>query len=113
IAHPPDLEWKGLRISAPEGLEAGLIREFDLPWNVRGAAHVDFVGKRRRAASVGYQIVDIVRRRPGLTELEIAKLLYGRDAVQQQVNADCRSLIELGIVERRGEGGRIDPYTYF
>lgn len=36
IAHPPDFEWNGLRISGAEGLEAGLIAEFDLPWNMRG-----------------------------------------------------------------------------
>lgn len=36
IGHPPDFEWNGLKISGAEGLEAGLIAEFDLPWNVRG-----------------------------------------------------------------------------
>lgn len=35
-AHPPDHEWNGLRVSGAEGLEAGLIAEFDLPWNMRG-----------------------------------------------------------------------------
>jgi hypothetical protein len=37
IAHPPDFVWNGLRISGAEGLEAGLIATFDLPWNMRGA----------------------------------------------------------------------------
>lgn len=37
VAHPPDHDWNGLRISGAEGLEAGLIAEFDLPWNVRGS----------------------------------------------------------------------------
>lgn len=36
--HPPDHEWNGFRISGPEGLEAGIIAEFDLPWNMRGSA---------------------------------------------------------------------------
>lgn len=37
IAHPPDHHWNGFRISGAEGLEAALISDFDLPWNVRGA----------------------------------------------------------------------------
>jgi hypothetical protein len=37
IAHPPDFEWNGLRVSGAEGLEAGLIATFDLPWNMRGS----------------------------------------------------------------------------
>lgn len=37
LAQPPDSEWNGLKIRGAEGLEAGLIAEFDLPWNVRGS----------------------------------------------------------------------------
>lgn len=37
IVHPPDFEWNGFRISGPEGLEAGLIAQFDLLWNMRGS----------------------------------------------------------------------------
>jgi hypothetical protein len=37
IGHPPDFEWNSLRVSGAEGLEAGLIATFDLPWNMRGA----------------------------------------------------------------------------
>lgn len=36
IATPPDLDWNGWRLSGAEGLEAGLIKTFQLPWNVRG-----------------------------------------------------------------------------
>ncbi|HEY0164404.1 MAG TPA: GIY-YIG nuclease family protein, partial [Sphingomicrobium sp.] len=36
IAHPPQHRWNGLTIKGAEGLEAGLISEFDLPWNMRG-----------------------------------------------------------------------------
>ena len=36
-ATPPDMEWNGWKISAAEGLEAGLIRTFHLPWNSRGS----------------------------------------------------------------------------
>lgn len=37
VAHPPDFEWNGLKIRGAEGLEAGIITDFDLPWNVKGA----------------------------------------------------------------------------
>jgi hypothetical protein len=36
VATPPDLDWKGWTICGAAGLEAGLIRSFRLPWNVRG-----------------------------------------------------------------------------
>lgn len=35
-AEPPDFDWNGFPISGVEGLEAGLIRRFRLPWNVKG-----------------------------------------------------------------------------
>jgi hypothetical protein len=37
VAHPPDQDWNGFKVSGAEGLEAGLIAEFELPWNMRGA----------------------------------------------------------------------------
>lgn len=46
IGHPPDQEWNGLRISGAEGLESGLIAEFDLPWNVRGVRAAPSHGAR-------------------------------------------------------------------
>lgn len=36
-AHPPDLTWNGMPVSGDAGLELGLIQNFDLPWNIRGA----------------------------------------------------------------------------
>lgn len=36
-AAPADLEWNGLPIHSSAGLELGLIKKFDLPWNVRSA----------------------------------------------------------------------------
>jgi hypothetical protein len=35
-ATPPDSVWNGLLVDGCIGLEAGLIRSFDLPWNKRG-----------------------------------------------------------------------------
>ncbi|MXP47442.1 hypothetical protein GRI43_08615 [Altererythrobacter luteolus] len=37
VASPPDFEWNGWSISGAEGLEAALIRDYSLPWNVRGS----------------------------------------------------------------------------
>jgi len=36
-AQPPDLEWNGLPIHGSGGLELGIIKQFSLPWNKRGA----------------------------------------------------------------------------
>lgn len=35
-ACPPNFEWNGFRVSGPEGLEAGIIASYFLPWNVKG-----------------------------------------------------------------------------
>jgi hypothetical protein len=53
-----------------------------------------------------------VRRRPGMTELEIAKALFGPAAMQQQVNQQCRALLKSGRIVRLGNGGGSDPFTY-
>jgi hypothetical protein len=37
IAFPEDFEWGGFLVKGAEGLEAGIIASFDLPWNIRGA----------------------------------------------------------------------------
>ena len=121
IAHPSDCEWNGFRISGAEGLEAGLISDFHLPWNMRGT--VQDIAVRRapsgpkerigRVTSIARQIAELVQRRPGMTELEIAKAIYGPSAVQQRVNQDCRLLLERGEIERRGAGGRSDPFVYY
>lgn len=36
-AAPPNLEWNGLPVHGSAGLELGLIKKYDLPWNVRSA----------------------------------------------------------------------------
>jgi hypothetical protein len=112
IAHPPDHDWKGLKISGPEGLEAGLIREFDLPWNKRGSTKSVQLEPTQATKKTTETVLSIVRRRAGMTEPEIAKTMYGPRAVQQQVNAECRRLVQLGLIERIGVGGRGDPFTY-
>jgi hypothetical protein len=55
----------------------------------------------------------LVSRRPGLTELALAKSLFGRMGYQQRVNSTCRHLFREGRVERHGTGGPGHPYTYY
>jgi hypothetical protein len=113
IAHPVDFEWHGLKVSGPEGLEAGLIRDFDLPWNKRGSPKtVSLDPSANGTGNPTDRALNIIKRRPGLTELEIAKAMYGQSAVQQDVNPECRFLVKLGLVERLGVGGKGDPFTY-
>lgn len=50
VASPPDFEWQGWSISGAEGLEAALIRDFCLPWNVRGSSDIVAVPSRAPAS---------------------------------------------------------------
>lgn len=59
------------------------------------------------------ELLDLIRKREGLTERELAKAIFGPDGYQQQVNQVCRSLCSQGLVERRGAGGTRDPYRYY
>jgi hypothetical protein len=36
-ATPADFQWNGLPVHGSAGLEFGLIKKYDLPWNVRSA----------------------------------------------------------------------------
>ena len=55
----------------------------------------------------------LVSCRPGLTELALAKSLFGRMGYQQRVNSTCRHLFREGRVERHGTGGPGHPFTYY
>jgi hypothetical protein len=58
-------------------------------------------------------IVWVLRRKPGLTEVQLSDEVFGSAGYQQRVNLACRSLVKRGVVERRGHGGVKDPYRYF
>lgn len=63
--------------------------------------------------TVADDILEEVRRKSGLTEADLAALLFGRrNGYQQRVNSTCRRLVEEGLIERQGKGGAADPYTY-
>lgn len=108
IAHPEDGEWNGLRLSGPEGLEAALIEDFDLPWNMRGSVTPVLVEElegsspagRRARGSTPDAILAFVAANPKCTELQIAKGVFGPNAVQPRANQYCRRLVEEGKLER-------------
>ena len=108
LARPKDGNWNAFRLSGPEGLEAALIEDFDLPWNVKGSIGEILVPKatptpsrvRRTHGSVPQAIVNFVTANPKSTELQIARGVFGPDAVQPQANAYCRKLVERGTLER-------------
>jgi hypothetical protein len=54
----------------------------------------------------------VVFRRPGLTEIELARELFGNRAYQQRVNSTCRRLIQQGRLVRHENGGPGHPFTY-
>jgi hypothetical protein len=58
-------------------------------------------------------IEQLVSRRPGLTELTLAKTMFGRMGHQQRVNSTCRHIFREGRVERHGTGGPGHPFTYY
>lgn len=61
VAHPPDYDWNGLKMSGAEGLEAGLIADFDLPWNMRGTSPPlpsDFTGEVPITAAERFYVYD-------------------------------------------------------
>lgn len=110
IAHPPDLEWNGFRMSGPEALEAALIEDFSPPWNRKGAASLLRSPSRTAATNKGTTrlvkgakanlVIEFVRANPGCTELQIAQGVIGPNAKQPQVNQICRKLVEQGQLRR-------------
>ncbi|SIQ52499.1 hypothetical protein SAMN05880590_1052 [Rhizobium sp. RU35A] len=63
-------------------------------------------------ATVQERIKERIAEQPGLTESELARSIFGMDGYQQRVNSTCRLLVAKGEIERRGNGGPSDPYTY-
>lgn len=75
---------------------------------------VKLLGERPMSTpTISDKVLALVRRHPGLTEIQLAEKLYGRQGYQQQVNAACRYLVNERLVKREGIGGAIDPYRYY
>lgn len=109
VARPEDRSWNGFRLSGPEGLEAALIEDFDPPWNMKGSTgkavtsaprKTSINSNRRPHGSVTRAVLDFIAKNPGSTEVEIAKGVFGKDAVQPRVNPYCRKLVERGALKR-------------
>lgn len=62
---------------------------------------------------LGDVLLFLIERGPGRTKQELAEAIYGPGGYQQEVNGECRLLVQRRLVERRGEGGQADPYRYF
>lgn len=114
LAEPPDGEWNGLVIRGAQGLEAGLIGSFDLPWNVKGSRVGESSAGVTNLTSRGVKerILEYVGKHPHKTEADIARALYGPKATQQRVNGHCRELVAADLLVRQGSGGSGDAFTY-
>ncbi|WP_156510579.1 hypothetical protein [Labrenzia sp. OB1] len=64
-------------------------------------------------ATVQERIKERVAEQPGLTEAELAQAIFGMDGYQQRVNSTCRRMITRGEIERHGDVGSTDPFTYY
>jgi hypothetical protein len=53
-------------------------------------------------------ILYIVERRPGITDTDLTKAIYGNDGRHQQVNAECRACPQ---IERRQGATHIGNYV--
>ncbi len=51
------------------------------------------------------RIIELLKRRPGLSDRKIADELFGIDKPQQPVNIACRDLEKKGIISRQKTGG--------
>ena len=59
------------------------------------------------------EILALVKRRPGITEPQMAANLFPGNDYQQRVNSTCRRLRAEGLIHRRGDGGAGAPFKYY
>ena len=59
------------------------------------------------------ELEQLIVHKPGLTATQIAAEFYGPDGYGERVRGVCRTLVELGRIERRGSGGPGVPFTYY
>jgi hypothetical protein len=63
--------------------------------------------------TLGDDIIDELRKRSGLTAMEITVNIFGRRSRYNAVHRTCRGLVDAGHLIKRGEGGQDDPFTYY
>jgi len=63
-------------------------------------------------ATLSHVLVFLIEKGPGRTETELADAVGDR-ALEHQISAECRRLVDQGKVRRRGVGSLFDPFTYY
>jgi hypothetical protein len=63
--------------------------------------------------AIADEVEAVLISRPGLTEAEIAAALFGEAGYPARVARACMTLLKRYRSERRGRGGRTDPFRYF
>ena len=59
------------------------------------------------------EIEELVRSKPGLTDLDLVRMLHDRTRYQRQIKSTCRRLVVEGRIQRQGKGGWCNPFTYY
>jgi hypothetical protein len=59
---------------------------------------------------VSEQCLEVIRARPGISAIEVAREVFGPGAVQPRVNGVLQALVNAGALERRRDGG---AFRYF
>jgi hypothetical protein len=62
--------------------------------------------------ALAHEIEELVRLKPGLTEIELARMVQSPASYLLQVRSVCRRLVAEGRLERQGKGGWAHPFTY-
>jgi hypothetical protein len=63
-------------------------------------------------ASIRAKVCDVIYSRPEITQLELARCIYGPFAYPGLIKAVCRDLLREGRIFRAGKGGASDPFRY-
>jgi hypothetical protein len=62
--------------------------------------------------SLRSKICEIIHARPGVTNGQIARVIYGSVEAQSQIMRICRELLAEGRIHRVGSGSANNPYRY-
>lgn len=101
-----------------EGLSiVDLATEFDLTHSrlyktVQTDASTEALSLVTDGSLLADRLAELVRQVPGATERELTDLLYGDAAGPGRLTFWCHLLLNRGVIERSGVGGRQDPYRY-